>query len=59
MIKSTTSGGELQEGDNNPSEGPNNLPASSFRAVPPEGRRWPCAAATIPWDGIKEIPLMA
>ena len=26
---------------------PNNLPASSFRAVPPEGRRWPCAAARI------------
>ena len=25
----------------------NNAPASSFRAVPPEGRRWPCAAATI------------
>ena len=26
---------------------PNNLPASSFRATPPEGRRWPCAAATV------------
>ena len=25
----------------------NNAPASSFRATPPEGRRWPCAAATI------------
>ena len=26
---------------------PNNVPASSSSATPPEGSRWPCAAATI------------